>query len=472
MALTDRRLEDNLKLTAKLTLILALLLCLGGSSFAGKKDRKLTVGAYLSTAKIEIISGDPERRETAVAYLDSLFLHYGPHAEGLKLMAQIQVDYITDAADPKEKLKYVEKLVAYVDSLHVCCEDKKIKDKYRKDCDKHVEFVDSLKQLYWRDFYNTGIEKLQFLTDYQAEIAAAPDSFYRADYEQRSAATLDTLVTIMQMVSLLNSQDHRAYLGLSSAYEKVGDFEKAIEWLDKGVAYVTEEEKPGMLLRLAYMNIQNNDFGGAIPYFKQYVELVPDDTVNMGNLAICYNNVGYYDSAAAVNLRILEIDPASRDALINMGRYHNQRAREATDSSTEARKRGDEEAAQFWTAKRDEEFDSSLVYFKSAVENYPDDIESLEQYATIVGLRSMYAEAAVTFRKLADLEPSSAEYARAAGDFYLRNQKFDDAIVEYERTVQRDPGDKDTWERLADLYDNNGDTQKATAAKKKVEELK
>ncbi|UCG62984.1 MAG: tetratricopeptide repeat protein [Candidatus Zixiibacteriota bacterium] len=463
-----------MKFTAKLLLIFVLLVCLASSTLAGKKDRKLTISAYLSSAKIEIISGDLERYETAVAYLDSLFMHYGPHAEGLKLMAQVQVDLLEKkAVSPEEKLVYVEKLVAYVDSLHMCCENDQIKKKHRKDCDKHVEFTDSLKVQYWTIFYNKGVQELlPQVENYQSEIDAAPDSSYRADYEQRRKATLDTLVTTMKMAALLNPQDHRSYVGISTAYEKAGEFRKAIEWLGEAVKYVGDEEKPNLILRQAFDAIQLADFNGAIPYFKAYTELLPTDIVNMGNLAICYNNCGFYDSAAAVNQKILEIDPINRDALIGMGRYYNQLAREATDSSTAYRRVENEEAATAWTERRDAQFDSSMTYFKTAAENYPDDIESLEQYATITGLKSLNAEAAAAFRKLADLETSSAEYSRAAGDFYLRDQKFDEAIIEYERTVERDPGDAETWQRLADLYDNAGDTEKAAAAKKKIEELK
>ena len=107
-----------------------------------------------------------------------------------------------------------------------------------------------------------------------------------------------------------------------------------------------------------------------------------------------------------------------------------------------------------------------------AAEAHPNDIMALEQYGTLAGLREKYEDAAKVFRTLADLDPNSAEYPRAAGDFFLRNKEFADAIAEYERTVERDATDAETWERLADLYHNEGMTDKEAAAKKKIEELK
>jgi Flp pilus assembly protein TadD len=468
--------EDNLKFTAKLTIIAVLLFCLAGTAFAGKKDRKLTVGAYLSSAKIEIISGDFERYETAISYLDSLFLHYGPHAEALSLMAQIKVDYMVAETDPQKKLEYVEALVAYIDSLHMCCGNQDINKKYRKNCEKLIKLNDSTKAQYFREFYNSGIDKIEQLDDIQKGLASAADSADQVYFENQMAATVDSVELVMKMVSMLDPTDHLPYLGTSTAYEKAENFDKAIMWLARGTEAMnpadTTGQRTNLMLKAAYLNIQNDDFCGAIPFFKQYIEKVPIDTTNMGNLAICYNNCGHYDSAAMYNHQVLELDPTNFDALINIGRYHNQIARQCSDSATEARKNDNDEAAQQWMSKRDEAFDSSLVYFKRVADAYPDDIDALEQYGTIVGLKSMYEEASAVFRKLADLDTTNSEYPRAAGDFFLRSQKFDEAIAQYERTVERDPNDAETWERLADLYDNKGATEKAAAAKKKIDELK
>ena len=59
-------------------------------SFGITEARKLPAGTYLTSAKINVIE---DRPEDAVAMLDSLFLFYGPHAQGLELMAQILVDF-------------------------------------------------------------------------------------------------------------------------------------------------------------------------------------------------------------------------------------------------------------------------------------------------------------------------------------------------------------------------------------------
>ena len=95
---------------------LALVFIIGANVDA----RKLPVGAYIKSAKIEILSGEIERYQNAIILLDSLFIHYGPHAEGIYWMGQIEVDYIDRAASPMEKKPHVERFKSFTDSLHIC----------------------------------------------------------------------------------------------------------------------------------------------------------------------------------------------------------------------------------------------------------------------------------------------------------------------------------------------------------------
>ena len=468
-----------MKLAAKLSIITLLVAVLAVSSFAGKKNRKLSVGAYISSAKIEIISGDMERYETAISYLDSLFYHYGPHAEGLYLMGQIMVDYLDKTPDMSGKLEYVKRLVAYGDSLHMCCENQDIKKKYRKDCDEYTELADSVKVRYWREFYNAGIEQLKTIDELQTMLASASDSSDIERVKGEIQATVDSCVTTLQMVTILNENDHRGYVGLGQAYDKSGDYQNAITWISKGLEAIGTEDstgnvpegRPSLLFSLAYYNIQLDDFCGAIPYFKEYTEIFPDDTSTLYNLAACYNNCKFFDSALAVNHQILQHAPQNLDALIAIGLFHNERARHASDTISKYQKEENQQQVDAWRTKREDAFDSSIVYFKRAVEGHPESVMALEQYGTITAIRGQYAEAVVMFDKLAELEPYRCEYWRSVGDFRLRLQEFDKATAAYEKTVECDPSDAETWERLADLYHNDGKADLEAAARKKIDEL-
>ena len=465
-------LEVNLKITAKLTIIAVTILCLAATSFAGKKNRKLTVGAYISSAKIEIVSGEIERYETAITYLDSLFINYGPHAEGLHLMGQIMVDYIDRTANLHKRAEYVDILVAYVDSLHMCCDNKDIKKKYRKDCDKYTDLGDSVKVRYWKEFYNAGIEQKNAAEELQDELANETDSSMVEMLKKDIEANLDSSITNMQMVTVLHPKGYHAYVGLGSAYEKAGDYDTAIEWLKKGLEHVEDTlTRPNLFFSLAIYNIQKDDFCGAIPYFKEYCESFPDDTSTLYNLAACYNNCKFYDSALAVNHQILQYASDNLDALTAIGLFHNQLARNASDSVGYYQSQDNDQQVDIWNGKRNEAFDSSIVYFRRAANAHPEDISALEQFGTVAALTNRYEEASGAFGKLTELVPTNSEYPRSVGDFQLRLKQFDQAITAYEKTVAIDPGDVETWERLVSLYHEQGQPQKKAEAEKKLKSL-
>ncbi len=72
----------------KFARVLIIAVCLGavltGSTMAQRgQARKLPLGTYIKSAKIEMVSLDPERYKFAEAFLDSLFRHYGHHGNYL-----------------------------------------------------------------------------------------------------------------------------------------------------------------------------------------------------------------------------------------------------------------------------------------------------------------------------------------------------------------------------------------------------
>ena len=59
-------------------IILVALVIAPTAGFAQRKKPPKPESVYITTAKIEVLSGDLERYATAMAYLDTLFLHYRP----------------------------------------------------------------------------------------------------------------------------------------------------------------------------------------------------------------------------------------------------------------------------------------------------------------------------------------------------------------------------------------------------------
>jgi len=116
-------------------------------------------------------------------------------------------------------------------------------------------------------------------------------------------------------------------------------------------------------------------------------------------------------------------------------------------------------------------FDSARVYFKTAYEMEPDDMEIAEQYAFACALLENCEEAIIGYIKVSELAPDNVDNWTWLGDCQLRMKKFDDAVTAYENVVRVNPYDKKIWENLAALYKQVGNKAKETEAKAKIKEL-
>lgn len=459
---------------SKIVLVLGALLLLV-ASMAEARGRKLPVGAYIKSAKIDIVSGDLDRYPEALAMLDSLAMHYGPHAEALYLTSQIYVDYIEQTAGPWDKKPYVESMVAYIDSLHMCCENEDIKKKYRDDCDEYLTKADSVQVKYWREFYNSGIEQLNAVQSSIEDLQTETDSTSRAFLTKTKEAKSDSCIANLQLAMVIAPESPESYVALGTLYEFEGEYEKAIEMLKMGMSDSTAREQ--LLLPIAYNYIGMDDYCGAIPYLKEKVEGIegqPDasDLENMYNLTVCYNNCGIYDSAFIYYQEILKYAPENTTVLSSIGRYFNQQARYAADSARALREAEQPDAAAEWQEKVNEYFDSSSVYFKQAFQIKPENPTYVEDYAIVSYLREDWFEAARAFEQLTELQPEIKDHWVSLGDCLLKTNQFEKAVDAYESAVELTPDDMAIWENLALLYKELGQTAKAAEAEKKAENLR
>jgi tetratricopeptide (TPR) repeat protein len=441
-----------------------VVLAAGAAVFA--QGRKLPEGAYIKTAKIELTYDNLDHCPLAIAMLDSLFLNYGPHGEGLYLMTRIWDMYIEKTGGLKEKKEYVAKFAAYNDSLHKACTNETIKKKYRDKCDLYVQVSDSFKVQHWRMFQQGAVAAMNRLDTLIRAVAEATDSTVKAENQAMVAPMVDTAYMYAELAIALDSIDPDLYLVLGSVYEKQKEYAKSTEWLAKGLAHAKDSSQ--ILMQMAYNEIYANKYGAAIPYFQQYLALRPQDTTNWFNLAVCYSNTKQYDSAVAVYYRMLKLAPQSTDALTGLGEFYMQLARSANDSATSARQASDDKKAGIWTDKRNSNLDSACAYLKSAFQLDSTNAGVGEEYAIAATTLGKYEDAAAAFAKLTELDPQQSGNWISLGDCYIGLRKFAEATAAYEKVIALEPNNRPILEKLRELYQEARRTDKVAEIDKKL----
>lgn len=437
--------------------------------------------AYISSARIAIVEGRPAE---GIVMLDTLLSAYGPHAEAYYWMSLIEIDLMGAAADLEEKRTHVEKLVAYGDSLHWTCDkdNKDVKNKYKKDCDKFIEEIDSLQTYFWKTFYNAGVEQIIEVEQLAADLANATDSAEIDYFSTRVDAQIDSCIDNMHLAILIDPNDSRTYTGIASAYEKMGKYEVANEWLDKALKFAVDSSQ--LLIKVAYNHINLNSYCNAIPYFDSYVNLmlanpdmmsVPDNKAavlgTMYNLTVCLNNCNQFDSAYAVTTRMLELDPDNPDVLTNAGRYHKQMALNANDSANTYREAGDMEAMKTWQAKKNEEFEKALGFLQRSFELQPESLEAAEEFALIAALLQKFELAATGFERVTALDASNTENWTSLGDCYVALKEWQKAADAYEESLKLQPDNKSVMEQLVLLYNELGQKKRASELETKIKNM-
>jgi len=440
-----------------------VLLTLASSTFA---QRKLPAKAYITSAKIDVMEGRPEE---AVALLDSLFMNYGCHSEGLNLMAQIMVDYVTKAPTPKGKEPLVIKMVAYFDSLRMCCSDEKVDKKYNKDCDKLIEKADSIEVQFWREFYNGGLEQLTTLQEFSRELAGAADSQTMDFYRKAIDAKADTSIANMSLAIMIDSSDNRPYVAIGSILEGQKKYEDAINWFVKAIKYT--DDSSSILPSIAYNYVNIDKYCDAIPYFEQFYRFNPADLSNATNLTICYIRCEMDDKAIATYKQMLTVDSTHPEALLGLGNFYRRDAGELIKSARLLAEEKKEAEAKFKREKGNILFDSAAHYYERYIRAYPDSISGYYEFGVINFILGRYNKAAEAFKNLAELEPSKVDNWISLGDSYFSLNDFKSAIPAYEKAVELTPTDKILWERLSFLYLETGNPSKKAEADKKLESL-
>lgn len=463
-----------MKTYCNIVTLLLIILVIGSVPVQGKD-----AGAYLSSVRIAITTGDEDRYQEALEYLDTIAIHFGPVAEAIYWRSKLYIDFMDKRSDLKDKLGYAEKFVTYRDSLHQCCENQDIKKKYRKKCEDYRSEIDSTGSYLWKIFYNNAVAQIKELDRLNNDLAEAVDSSEKDYYVTRLAAQTDSCKDNMLLAILMDSTDARTYMGLATVYEKNKNYEESKKYLLQ--ALNKTKDRTTVLLQLAYNYIYTNDYCGAIPYFREYVDTlsqmeefmsdpfnVESVAATMQNLGICYNNCEMYDSAYVLHLRLLALTPDNAEVQTAAGRYHNQMGRYAADSINYFKEKANEAEAKKWEDIRNLHFDSSLVFLKKSYKLQPDNAEAAEEYGVIAAIREDFEAAKTAFARVSELRPDDKENWTSLGDCNLRLKDFKGAAEAYEKVIELDPDNKDVIESLVGIYTELGNKAKASELRKKL----
>jgi len=424
-------------------------------------------------------------------YIQSAKIHYQHVYKKTKLREDMYhcIELIREAADRfghRPELYYmlgtfyaeinaIDTMVAYFDSVRMFCEDESIEEKYRKNCykgDDYEEQMSKLRQNYWEEAYNDGVEYLSQYDTASAWLAEAPN--------EDSAKTLDSLKNLAYKLSKenfetalkLKPEEPRTYDGLAVLLEREENHEDAVKLYKKAIEMMGET--PELVRKIAYAYVYIPDWENAITWFEKYLEYEPEDINSLINLSVAYSAVGNNEKWFEYTQKVLELQPDNTQFLFNAGQYWFMKMQETAsemaavpDSAPNAAEKRKELEARITEYRLNAE-----KSFEDIISINPEDTDALKRLGIIYLLSQQNQKAATVLEEFVAIDSTDNDALDFLGRAYIKLENTKRAIRPYEMLVSNDPGNADAWERLAELYQYNGMPQKAEEAQAKAEELK
>jgi tetratricopeptide (TPR) repeat protein len=183
-----------------------------------------------------------------------------------------------------KKLDLFKQMSDNYDSMKIACENKEIKSGLKRDCKSFQGVVDSIRTLYWRETYNSGVQVIDTVNEIVKNIKNATDSTEIANLKEQLKMTADSGNLYFRIATIVDSSKYRAFEGIGLLYDRLKQHDSSLVWFLKASEMVPDSIY--LIQNIAYSYIQTDNWDNAIAYFKKYLAKVPGDASTCFNIAI------------------------------------------------------------------------------------------------------------------------------------------------------------------------------------------
>jgi tetratricopeptide (TPR) repeat protein len=149
------------------------------------------------------------------------------------------------------------------------------------------------------------------------------------------------------------------------------------------------------------------------------------------------------------------------ESVCRLGEHYFTKSRVYSDSISAHSGEANNPKVKDWMSARDKAYDTASIWLKKGFGLKTDDVVVASQYALISSLLGRFDEAALGFKRLAELEPNTLDNWVSLGDTYVRTSSFKDAIEAYEKAEAISDANINMLETMQSIYRELGDAKNA-----------
>src|SRR4030066_1680593 len=347
-------------------------------------------------------------------------------------------------------------------------------------------------------------QAIQLLSEFISSNPNEPDAYFylgnayfqKGDFKQAISSYLKALEN--------NPKDPDLLFQLGLAYYNNKEHKSALEIFDRGLK---QKKQPARfhyglaLVQMAQKDFSSADFNSAINSYKRVIKLKPDYPQAHLELANIYFLANKHADARLAYEEYLKFDSTNSLVFLNLGRiyYHFRQYSQAIENLNRSAKLSPQayethlflgnsyldsaRLAQDTLERKtlyllaQKEYSDYLKVLKDSKPDYQWTKKDAEFWLKNgianfnVGASSALEEAQKSLRKTLELDPNQSEAFSYLGNIYYKFQKFDEALLWFNKKVEKDPTNYNGYLNLAYCYLGMNQQDKALENYKKSLEL-
>ncbi len=216
-------------------------------------------------------------------------------------------------------------------------------------------------------------------------------------------------------------------------YGQLRNPKKAIQYFEKALLNCDLEEKEEILLSIGFEYETTNEYLTAIDYFKQALEINPENETALYEISFCFDILDKTDEAISFFNKFIDEHPYSSVSWYNLGMFYSKQEKNS-------------EAIMAYDYAITIKEDFSSAYFGKA---------------NVLFNTEKYAQALKAYKEFMQYEKADSLVYFYVGECYENMDDYANALPYYQRAVKLDPNFADAWLGMAIVY---GETERYHSA--------
>lgn len=247
---------------------------------------------------------------------------------------------------------------------------------------------------------------------------------YDGDYERA-----------LELLQPISEYDFDLYLLRIECHLQLEEYQQAFNLSEQLLEKEDRESLDNALAELGFLHVEADCYKEAILYFEESLKYNEENVDILSDLAYSYEMTGNFEKAIETTNKILDIEPYTYEAWINLGKLHTLR----------------------------EEYELAIDAFDFALTINDSDSTILKLKAHCMSLAGQIKEAIEAFKELIWIIPEDTTIYFLLAECYQSLELYDEALTSLEKYRRLEGETEELLTKEAYLYLQKGDIRKASS---------